>query len=39
MKQTGKKEERPFGLFVTALLLLLVVAFSVVMILELLFPR
>lgn len=39
MKQQNKKEGRPFGLLITALILLLVFAFSVIMILELLFPR
>ncbi len=39
MKQRREKEEHSLGLLITALLLLLVAAFSVIMILELLFPR
>lgn len=39
MSRREPSEERPLGLLITALLLLMVFAFSVIMILEVLFPR
>ena len=39
MNRRKSGDERPLGLLITALLLLLIVAFSVIMILEVLFPR